>query len=177
VQAARLLERAGFSEEAEVCDHHAFACVQDAVREGAKPARSDQALCGWLHDQVHVSAPARVDFGGGWSDTPPFCFDWGGTVLNCALEIEGEYPIETEIVRISEPIIRCVAETDERVVEYRSTEELLEPCRPGSVERGSVVSYRIADEGFRVRICEKIKTAESTKTFDEKIFAPATTRY
>ena len=133
VQAARLLERAGFSEEAEVCDHHAFACVQDAVREGAKPARSDQALCGWLHDQVHVSAPARVDFGGGWSDTPPFCFDWGGTVLNCALEIEGEYPIETEIVRISEPIIRCVAETDERVVEYRSTEELLEPCRPGSV--------------------------------------------
>ena len=60
-------------------------------------------------------------------------FDWGGTVLNCALEIEGEYPIETEIVRSAEPVIRCIADGDEAVIQYNSIEELLEPCRPGSV--------------------------------------------
>jgi len=132
VQAARLLERAGFAQEAEHADNDAFVCIQDAVREGAVAVencpRSD-----WKYDQVHVSAPPRIDLGGGWSDTPPFCFDWGGTVLNCALEIDDEYPIETEIVRISEPLIRCVADGDDTVVEYCSTEQLLEPCRPGSV--------------------------------------------
>jgi galactokinase/mevalonate kinase-like predicted kinase len=80
-----------------------------------------------------VSAPPRIDLGGGWSDTPPFCFDWGGTVLNCALEINGAYPIETEIRRIDEPVIRCHAEGHGTVAEFRSAEELMEPCGPGSV--------------------------------------------
>ena len=132
VQAARLLERAGFGREAELCDKDAFTCIQDAVREGAT-AGNKQSLGGWQYDRVHVSAPPRIDLGGGWSDTPPFCFDWGGTVLNCALEIERDYPIETEIVRIGDPVLRCIADGDDTGVEYRSAEELLEPCRPGSV--------------------------------------------
>jgi fucokinase len=54
-------------------------------------------------------------------------------VLNCALEINGAYPIETEIRRIDEPVIRCHADGHGAVVEYRSAEELMEPCGPGSV--------------------------------------------
>ncbi len=132
VQAARLLERAGISDEAAAAESEAFVCIHDAVREGASVA--DQSLpSGWIFDEVHVSAPPRIDFGGGWSDTPPFCFDWGGTVLNCALEIDGEYPIETEIVRIDEPVIRCIADGEDAAESYRSAEELLEPCQPGSL--------------------------------------------
>jgi galactokinase/mevalonate kinase-like predicted kinase len=71
--------------------------------------------------------------GGGWSDTPPFCFDWGGTVLNCALEIDGAYPIEAGIRRIDEPVIRCCADGQDTAAEYRSGEQLLEACGPGSV--------------------------------------------
>ena len=132
MQAARLLERAGFEQEAMSSEGEAFACIQDAVRRGisddAEPLPSH-----WQFERVHVSAPPRIDLGGGWSDTPPFCFDWGGTVLNCALEINGAYPIETEIRRIDEPVIRCFADTHGAVAEYRSAEELLEPCGPGSV--------------------------------------------
>ncbi|MDR3727470.1 MAG: hypothetical protein P4K86_10550, partial [Terracidiphilus sp.] len=132
VQAARLLERAGFEQEAASCEGEAFACIQDAVYEGTAgdvapiPSR-------WQFDKVHVSAPPRIDLGGGWSDTPPFCFDWGGTVLNCALEINGKYPIETEILRIDEPLIRCIADGDGGVAEWKGAEELLAPCGPGSV--------------------------------------------
>ena len=86
----------------------------------------------WQFDSVHVSAPPRIDFGGGWSDTPPFCFDWGGTVLNCSLEIDETYPIETEIRRIEEPVLRCFTDTNCAIAEYRTSEELLEPCTPGS---------------------------------------------
>jgi fucokinase len=131
MQSARLLDRTGFAQEAAEAENEAFVCIQEAVREGAA-VNEYRVPTGWKFQQVHVSAPPRIDLGGGWSDTPPFCFDWGGTVLNCALEINGDYPIETEIVRIDEPIIRCIAD-DGSVAEYRSAEEMLEPCRPGSV--------------------------------------------
>ena len=132
MQAARLLSRAGFEREAEQAEAEAFACIQEAVRAGTA-GDADEPPSPWRFDRVHVSAPPRIDLGGGWSDPPPFCFDWGGTVLNCALEIDGEYPIETEIRRIGEPVIRCRADGVAEIAEYRSARDLLEPCGPGSV--------------------------------------------
>jgi fucokinase len=132
MQSARLLDRAGFEHEAGLSEAEAFICIQDAVRAGTA-GDAEAAPSGWRFEQVRVSAPPRIDLGGGWSDTPPFCFDWGGTVLNCALEINGAYPIETEIRRIDEAVIRCWADGDGAMVEYRRAEELLEACGPGSV--------------------------------------------
>jgi len=132
MQAERLLHRAGFDQEAAQADSEAFACIQDAVRQGTV-GDMEPALSPWRFDRVQVSAPPRIDLGGGWSDTPPFCFDWGGTVLNCALEIEGGYPIATEIRRIGEPIIRCSADGLGTVAEFRTAEQLSEPCGPGDV--------------------------------------------
>ena len=132
MQAERLLRRAGFDREAAQAEGEAFACIHDAVRQGTV-GDVEPALSAWRFDRVHVSAPPRIDLGGGWSDTPPFCFDWGGTVLNCALEIEGAYPIATEIRRIDEPVIRCSADGLGTTAEYRSAKELLEPCGPGDV--------------------------------------------
>jgi len=48
-----------------------------------------------LHDQVvWVTTPVRIDFGGGWSDTPPICTELGGTVLNAAITLNGQYPVQ-----------------------------------------------------------------------------------
>jgi fucokinase len=132
MQAARLLSRAGLEPEATASEQGAFACIQEAVRAGVT-GETEAASSPWIFERVRVSAPPRIDLGGGWSDTPPFCFDWGGTVLNCALEIDGRYPIETEIRRIDEPVIRCYADTGEAMAEYWTREELLEACEPGSV--------------------------------------------
>jgi fucokinase len=132
MQASRLLDRAGLAQEAGLAQDEAFTCIQNAVRAGT--ARDEKpAPSAWRFQRVHVSAPPRIDLGGGWSDTPPFCFDWGGTVLNCALEIDGKYPIEAEIRRIDEPLIRCQADGHDSIAEYRSAEELLELCGPGSL--------------------------------------------
>lgn len=131
VQASRLLNRAGFEQEAASCEREAFACIQNAACKGTTHDTIPN-LSRWQFDTVQVSAPPRIDLGGGWSDTPPFCFDWGGTVLNCAIEIDGTYPINTEIRRIEQPVLRCFADHEGTVAEYRTTEELIEPCGPGS---------------------------------------------
>jgi fucokinase len=132
MQASHLLARAGSQPQAAQAETDAFTCIQDAVR-AAISEDVERPLSPWQFERVHVAAPPRIDFGGGWSDTPPFCFDWGGTVLNCALEIDGGYPIQTEIRRIPELLIRCRAHGCNEAAEYRTGEELLQPCAPGSV--------------------------------------------
>ena len=53
------------------------------------------------HDQVvWVTAPARLDLCGGWTDTPPICFDRGGVVVNAAVKLNGQYPLQA-IVKLN----------------------------------------------------------------------------
>jgi galactokinase/mevalonate kinase-like predicted kinase len=62
---------------------------------------------GILHDQVvWVTSPVRIDFAGGWSDTPPICLEQGGTVLNAAVTLNGQYPIQVMAKLSSERRIR-----------------------------------------------------------------------
>lgn len=49
-----------------------------------------------------VKLPLRVNWGGGWSDTPPYCIENGGTVLNVAIRLNGENPVEVTLERIGE---------------------------------------------------------------------------
>lgn len=53
-------------------------------------------------DEVKVCLPVRVNWGGGWTDTPPYCNEKGGVVLNAAILLNGQEPIEVELKRIPE---------------------------------------------------------------------------
>ncbi|KAF8786462.1 L-fucose kinase like protein [Argiope bruennichi] len=55
--------------------------------------------------QVTAECPARIDLQGGWSDTPPICYELGGSVVNIALLIDGKKPIGSRAFRIREPYI------------------------------------------------------------------------
>jgi fucokinase len=129
MQAALFLGRAGLMEESEPVRERAFASIQHATEKSASLLPPLRPLAGPVESRVAVSAAPRIDLGGGWSDTPPFCLDWGGTVVNIAVELGGEYPIRTEVRRLDEPLVRCIAE--DRVMEYRSMAELLAPPTPG----------------------------------------------
>ena len=49
-----------------------------------------------------VQLPLRVNWGGGWSDTPPYCNENGGTVLNIAILLNGQKPVEVTLEKINE---------------------------------------------------------------------------
>lgn len=51
-------------------------------------------------DRHTVKLPLRVNWGGGWSDTPPYCNEKGGTVLNVAILLNGEKPVEVTLEKI-----------------------------------------------------------------------------
>ena len=121
--------QAGLAREAEESREAAFRMVQSAVQAGARQHETAHATR-WRHDEVTVEGPARLDLGGGWSDTPPFCLDWGGTVLNIAVELNGNYPIRTRVRRLPERVVRCDSGGG-GIAEYRECSEILLPARPG----------------------------------------------
>jgi fucokinase len=58
---------------------------------------------------VRVEAAARIDFGGGWTDTPPYSIERGGTVLNAAVTLKGQPPIIAQAERLSDSriVLEC----------------------------------------------------------------------
>lgn len=48
-----------------------------------------------LADQIIWGrSPVRIDLAGGWTDTPPYCLIHGGCVVNLAVELNGQPPIQ-----------------------------------------------------------------------------------
>ena len=128
--AGLFFDQAGLTQQAAEAQSDAFRVVQLAV-DGAGSEPEGPLAERWHYDEVAVEGPARIDLGGGWSDTPPFCLDWGGNVLNIAVRLNDRCPIRTEVRRLREPLVRCVAGGDGATAEYRTSEELLLPTGPG----------------------------------------------
>jgi galactokinase/mevalonate kinase-like predicted kinase len=60
--------------------------------------------CKLLDDQiVWGRCPVRLDFAGGWADTPPYSLEHGGSVLNIAVELNGQPPIQVFARKTPEP--------------------------------------------------------------------------
>jgi fucokinase / fucose-1-phosphate guanylyltransferase len=87
----------------------AFSMVRRAVAAGV--AELEVSARHWPPVGTHatVRAPVRLDFGGGWSDTPPFSLERGGAVLNAALLLDGEYPITVSAEVTAEPVVELVS--------------------------------------------------------------------
>lgn len=72
--------------------------ILESTLEGLKENKSAKIAV----DDVEVKLPLRVNWGGGWSDTPPYCNENGGTVLNAAILLNGERPVSVRLRRIPE---------------------------------------------------------------------------
>ena len=72
----------------------AFQTMRDLIVEESRltPASPTRNI---LDDQIiWARSPVRLDLAGGWSDTPPYCLEYGGSVLNLAVDLNGQPPIQ-----------------------------------------------------------------------------------
>ena len=79
-----------------------FRTISDTILEDTMGSLQYNDTCRIVTDRHTVRLPLRVNWGGGWSDTPPICCELGGTVLNAAISLNGELPVEASLVRIPE---------------------------------------------------------------------------
>ena len=73
-------------------------------------------------------SPVRIDLAGGWTDTPPYCLMEGGRVVNIAIELNGQPPLQAYVKPCKEPhiILRSIdlgamecVETYEQLADYK----------------------------------------------------------
>ena len=79
-----------------------FETIQQAILRDMMEHLSYYDQCRITCDVHQVQLPLRVNWGGGWSDTPPYCQENGGTVLNAAILLNGRRPVEVTLRRIPE---------------------------------------------------------------------------
>ena len=104
VRARDAMLRAALSGPADRARHEraAFQVLRDEIVRGirAHPVHPD---CTLLDDQIiWARSPVRLDLAGGWTDTPPYCIEHGGRVLNVGVELNGQPPIQVFIRRSPE---------------------------------------------------------------------------
>jgi galactokinase/mevalonate kinase-like predicted kinase len=103
------------------------------------------------HETVWGRAPARLELGGAWTDTPPYTLEFGGEVLNMAINLNGQPPIHCYGRVIDAPVIRLFSIDTGLHVEIRDLDSLLafrDPHDPFGLVKAS-----IAIAGFSPSIC------------------------
>ena len=79
-----------------------FHIIQAEMLEATIKSLSYNENARIVTDRHTVNLPLRINWGGGWSDTPPYCNENGGTVLNVAILLNGKKPVEVTLERIDE---------------------------------------------------------------------------
>ena len=79
-----------------------FRTIQQTILESTIQNLRYNECARIVRDRQTVKLPLRVNWGGGWSDTPPYCNEHGGTVLNAAILLNGERPVEVTLEKIPE---------------------------------------------------------------------------
>ncbi len=106
---------------------------------------------------VEVELPLRIDFAGGWSDTPPICVEMGGTVLNSAVTLNGERPVKVRVRRLREREVRVESADLGKACTIRDIAEIRAPKDPSDwcalVKSAlTVTEFSFASGGLDIKI-------------------------
>lgn len=127
---ARVLELEG-KPEAKAMEERAFGLMRQGLT-GTMDYRQQPKLSVYADQIVWGRSPVRIDIAGGWTDTPPYSLMEGGNVVNLAIELNGQPPLQVYVKPSREHriILRSI---DLGAMEVVSTyEELKDFCKVGS---------------------------------------------
>ena len=77
-------------------------------------------------------SPVRIDISGGWTDTPPFCLMEGGNVVNLAIELNGQPPLQAYVKPGREHLITLRSIDLGAMEQVRTYDELADYQKVGS---------------------------------------------
>ena len=84
----------------------AFSLLRDGLVTASPTSSTSQPRLSVFRDQiVWGRSPVRIDLAGGWTDTPPYCLMEGGSVVNIAIELNGQPPLQAYVKPCQTPHI------------------------------------------------------------------------
>ena len=118
----------------------AFARLREMIAHEARlsPATPRRNV---MDDQiVWARSPIRFDLAGGWTDTPPYCIEHGGQVLNVAADLNGQPPIQVFAKLSDRPelVMRSIdLGVEERVRTYAELDTFGRPDSPFALAKAA----------------------------------------
>ena len=135
----------------------AFALLREGLlqRDGSfvisRNLTKEPSLCIADDQIVWGRSPVRIDIAGGWTDTPPYCLMEGGSVINLAIELNGQPPLQT-YVKPSKDYHIVLRSIDLGAVEVvETTEQLMDFMHVGSpfsIPKAALVLARFGSSGL-----------------------------
>ena len=121
----------------------AFALLREGLTEtGSSVLTKEPTLCVADDQIVWGRSPVRIDIAGGWTDTPPYCLMEGGNVINFAIELNGQPPLQTFVRPSKEPhiVLRSIDLGAVEVVEtYEQLTDFMHVGSPFSIPKAALV--------------------------------------
>lgn len=110
----------------------AFSLLREGLLADLYERKSRPHLNVYSDQIVWGRSPVRIDMAGGWTDTPPYALFAGGNVVNVAIELNGQPPLQVYVKPCTERRI-VLRSIDMGAMEVVSTfEELQDYCNIGS---------------------------------------------
>lgn len=78
-------------------EEKAFSLLRGGLIASLTKERQTPRLNVYDDQIVWGRSPVRIDLAGGWTDTPPYCLLSGGNVVNIAIELNGQPPLQVYI--------------------------------------------------------------------------------
>lgn len=126
-----------------------FVISHDITKEPSLCVADDQIVWG--------RSPVRIDIAGGWTDTPPYCLMEGGNVINLAIELNGQPPLQT-YVKPSKDFHIVLRSIDLGAVEVvDTTEQLMDFMHVGSPFSIPKAALVLAGFGHGPSLFEELK--------------------
>lgn len=159
---ARIFQLGGkeFAEE----QQKAFALLREGLTQVVEQDKQTPRMQVYPDQIVWGRSPVRIDLAGGWTDTPPYCLFAGGNVVNVAIELNGQPPLQV-YVKPSKAYQITLRSIDLGAMEVvRTWEELADFHQVGSPF--SIPKAALALTGFLPRF-----SAERFRSLEEQLKA------
>ena len=92
---ARVLQLEG--KPYQMYEEGAFGWMREGMTQAALAQKQHPRLDVYADQIVWGRSPVRIDLAGGWTDTPPYCLNEGGNVVNIAIELNGQPPLQVYV--------------------------------------------------------------------------------
>lgn len=125
-----------------------FGVIKESISKEILKNRFNNMLCP-VKDKAECFLPVRVNWGGGWSDTPPYCNEHGGRVLNAAIELDDKLPIRAYVEKNDCGKIVLACKDNGAVTEFSETallQDLSSPFDSFAIQKAAMIVLGIIPE-------------------------------
>lgn len=122
-----------------------------------------------VKDEAKVALPLRVNWGGGWTDTPPYCYEHGGMVLNAAIKLNDILPVKVVLRKLDKMQVEFESEdlgVSTIIHELEEIQDCMNPYDFFALHKAALLACGLISPDLRSEKCES-KDKEADTSLEE----------